>query len=58
MVSIKDRDKNRLELYNLSIDLSESNNIQLENPDMTNNLNEKLANWKQEVRKGANIVSQ
>jgi len=58
LVSIKDQRKNRLELYDLSIDLSESNNVGLENPDLLNNLNQKLTIWKEDIRKGAYLISQ
>jgi len=58
MISIKDPDRTRLELYDLSTDLSENNNIGLENPDLLNKLNEKLTIWKEDVRKGVNMVAQ
>lgn len=58
MISIKDHDKYRLELYDLSTDLSENNNIGLENPDLLNELNERLTIWKEDVRKGVNMVAQ
>lgn len=58
MISIKTKDTTKLELYDLTTDLSESKNIAFENPDLLKNLNEKLMIWQGKVRKNVPVVSQ
>ena len=55
MINIKDQD--RFELYDLSIDVKETNDVGLDNNDLINDFKEKLMLWEKEVRKGVDIIS-
>jgi len=44
-------------LYNLTSDLQEQNDLSSENPELATRLQEKLSNWKQEIRKGVQPVA-
>ncbi|MEZ4903478.1 MAG: sulfatase-like hydrolase/transferase [Spirosomataceae bacterium] len=57
MIHIKEQNKDRFELYNLSIDLKESKDVGLENPILLNNMKEELMKWEVDVRKGVKKVS-
>ena len=57
MVRIITEDKERFELYDLSIDVAESNDLGSDNPELMKTLKEKLTNWGINVRKGVEIVS-
>jgi arylsulfatase A len=56
MISIKNQD--RFELYDLSIDVKENNDISSDNPDLRNSLIGKLKLWEKEVREGVKVVSE
>lgn len=58
MVCKKEADHNKLELYDLSVDLPESTDVAKEHPDLLNELSSKLNRWEEEVRKGVEVVSQ
>nr|WP_205853531.1 hypothetical protein [Polaribacter filamentus] len=55
MISIKNQD--RFELYDLSIDVKESNDVSLDNEDLINGFKSKLISWEKEVRKEVDIIS-
>lgn len=55
MINIKDQ--NRFELYDLSIDVEESNDVGLDNNDLINDMKHKLLLWEKEVRKGVDVIS-
>ncbi len=57
MVRIKNEKGDKFELYDLSIDLSESNDIGSDNFDLINSMIEKLIKWENDVRKGVKTVS-
>ena len=57
LVRIKSEDGDKIELYDLSNDLQENNEIGSDNPDLTNNLIEKLEIWEKEVREGVKVVA-
>jgi arylsulfatase A-like enzyme len=57
MVRIKTEDEERFELYDLSIDVSERNDIGSDNPELMKELKEKLTKWGKDVRKGVKVVS-
>lgn len=58
LVSIKSDDAEILELYNLSNDLEEQNDVHLDNLDLTKSLHSKLKVWEKEVREGVTKVSE
>ncbi len=57
MVSIKDGDKESMELYDIANDVNEKNNLAVQNPEVVKNMKEKLLNWKVEVEYGVEIIS-
>lgn len=57
MVRIINEKGDKFELYDLSIDLSESNDIGSDNFDLINSMTEKLIKWENDVRKGVKAVS-
>ena len=58
MVRIQEASQNRLELYDLSLDLPESTDVGKDHPDLLNELSAKLSKWEEEVRQGVEVVSQ
>ncbi len=57
LVYKKNKNDDKIELYNLSNDLQEINDVKLTNPDLTNKLSNKLQLWKKEVKAGVSLVS-
>ena len=57
LVRIKSEAGDKIELYDLSKDLQENNEVGSDNPDLMNNLIEKLEIWGKEVREGVKVVS-
>jgi arylsulfatase A-like enzyme len=57
LVCIKNKDEEILELYNLSNDLEEQNDVYSDNPGLAKSLNNKLKVWETEVREGVTKVS-
>jgi hypothetical protein len=47
----------KIELYNLSNDIKEKNDVSLDHPELVNEMWGKLELWKMEVSKGVNVVS-
>jgi arylsulfatase A-like enzyme len=58
MVRIKDKNEYIFELYDLSVDLPERDEVGSENPDLMNEMKEKLEMWGKEIRAGVKIVSE
>ena len=54
---IKNSNNNKLSLFNLAIDIKESNNLALNEPDLTENLLEKLSLWEEVVNKNVKTIS-
>ena len=57
LVSLKEENKESFELYDLSEDIAEENDMAQHKPELVKSLREKLANWKTEVEKGVSIIS-
>lgn len=57
LVSIESENGENIELYNLSNDIQEKNNLSSVHPELVNELLGKLEFWKKEVNKGVNVVS-
>lgn len=57
LVRIKSENGDTIELYNLSNDLQESNDLSAENSDLQKQLIAKLSNWEKEVKEGIPVVS-
>lgn len=57
LIKIMVEGEDKLELYDLASDLSESNNIAEANPEMAAALNQRLTAWEKEVRRDVAIVS-
>jgi arylsulfatase A-like enzyme len=57
LVKQKSEDSEKIELFNLSNDLQEKMDVGLENPDLRNELNERLSIWEKEVWEGVKEVS-
>ena len=49
---------NRLELYNLETDLGETQNLAFENPQLANDLRQKLQNWRIEMEAQMPVINQ
>lgn len=58
MIRIKDEEGFNFELYDLTNDLSEKNDMALENSTLLNTMKNKLSLWEKEVRKGAKLITQ
>lgn len=58
LVRIKNKKEDHIELYNLSIDIGERNEVSSVHPKLVNELLGKLASWKKQVNKGVNVVSE
>lgn len=58
LVWIKNKNGDKIELYNLSVDLQERNDISSDNPDLLNKLIEKIKIWEKEVTEGVIVVSE
>jgi len=57
LVRLLSEEGNKYELYDLSNDLQESNDIVLSQPDVVEELKEKLEVWEKDVRAGVNVVA-
>ncbi|PIA81829.1 sulfatase [Gaetbulibacter sp. 4G1] len=57
LVYKKNKNDDKIELYNLSNDLQETNDVSLINPDLVKKLSNKLQLWKKEVKAGVSLVS-
>jgi arylsulfatase A-like enzyme len=57
LIRKKRKKGDKIELYNLSNDLLEKNDLSLEYPDLINELISKLENWEKEVKEGVIEVS-
>ncbi|MCL6295570.1 sulfatase-like hydrolase/transferase [Jejuia spongiicola] len=57
LVYKKNKNGDKIELYNLSNDLQETNDVSLINPDLVKKLSNKLQLWKKEVKAGVRLVS-
>lgn len=57
LVRIKSKSGDKIELYNLSNDLQESNNLSSNNPDLIYKLIGKLKIWEKEVQEGVELIS-
>ncbi len=57
LILIENETGDQVELYNLSNDIRESNDVSSENPGLTNDLLAKLETWRTEVSDGVEIVS-
>lgn len=57
LVYKKNKNGDKIELYNLSNDLQETNDVSLINPDLVKKLSNKLQLWKKEVKAGVSLVS-
>ncbi len=57
LVKQKRKDSEKIELYNLSNDLQEKVDVGSQNPDLMNQLKERLNIWEKEVREGVKEVS-
>jgi arylsulfatase A-like enzyme len=58
MVRKKDKNEYVFELYNLSVDLSERDDLGSENPDLMINMKEKFEMWETDVREGVELISE
>ncbi len=57
LVYKKNKNGDKIELYNLSNDLQETNDVSLINPDLVKKLSNKLQLWKKEIKAGVSLVS-
>ena len=57
LISTVEKQEEKIELFNLSNDISEKNNLTEQNPEVVSQLKQKLELWKHEVGKGVTIVS-
>lgn len=57
LVSIESENGDKTELYNLSNDIQEKNDVSSVHPEMVDKMSSKLQLWKIEVNKGVNLVS-
>ncbi|MCL4109512.1 UNVERIFIED_CONTAM: hypothetical protein GTU68_038907 [Idotea baltica] len=57
MVKVKNKDGEKLELYNLDTDLAEKNDLSTKNSEVLTELKKKLSKWEGEVRKDVKKVS-
>ncbi|GAB3008020.1 sulfatase-like hydrolase/transferase [Cyclobacterium sediminis] len=57
LVVIEDKTGEKIELFNLSEDLQERNDLHSKEPDLSNRLLKKLETWAVEVREGVDLVS-
>jgi len=57
LVRISDNGEAEIELYNLSEDLQEKNDLSPDNPEMVKALTDKLNIWSKEIRQGVKVVS-
>lgn len=57
LVSNKIKDKERIELFDLSSDISEENDLAMQKPEIVQQLKQKLKKWHQEVSEGVLMVS-
>ncbi len=58
LVRIKSENGDKIELYNLSYDIQETNDVSSDNPDLLNKLIDKLKIWEKEVKEGIKVVSE
>ena len=58
LVRIKSESGDKIELYNLSNDLQENNDVSSENSELLNNLIGKLKIWNREVKEEVKVVSE
>jgi len=57
LVSIRENDKNNIELFDLEADLSEKNDLSSEYPEIVSGMLNRVEAWKKEVREGVTPVS-
>ncbi len=57
LISFNRGNSGKSELYNLSTDLGEKNDVSLEHPELVNELLKKLDLWEKDVAKGVNTIS-
>lgn len=57
LVRIESENGHKIELYNLSNDIQEKNDVSSVHPELVNKMSGKLELWKIEVNKGVNLVS-
>lgn len=57
LVRIESENGHKIELYNLSTDIQEKNDVSSVHPELVNKMSDKLELWKIEVNKGVNVVS-
>ena len=57
LIKIQQKEGYKKELYNLSNDLKERNNLSEENPELVDKLLKKLNLWENEITKGVEIIS-
>lgn len=57
LLSIEIENDDKIELYNLSIDIPEKNDVSSVHPELVNELLAKLETWKKEVNMGVKVVS-
>ena len=58
LVTLKTASDETIELFNLSTDISEKNNVAQNHPKIVRRLGRKLKNWQREVFKGVELVSE
>lgn len=58
LVRIKGKYEDKIELYDLSNDLQESNDRSAEHPELLHKLNAKLSVWEKEVKAGVTMISE
>lgn len=57
LIKIENNNKGTFELYNLSSDISEKNDVSLLHPDLVDEMSTKLESWKSETTDGVTVVS-
>lgn len=57
LVSIESENGDKIELYNLSNDIQEKNDVSAVHPELANEMSSKLESWKINVNKGVTLVS-
>lgn len=57
LVSVENNGRKKIELFNLSEDLQERNDLHSKEPELSNRLLKKLETWAVEVREGVDLVS-
>ena len=58
LICQKEATNTKIELFNLSEDLSEKNDLSAGHPELVNKLNTKLAVWEKEVKEGVTIIAE